>query len=229
MNTTTTTAAEMASSQCPFTFEDGSTRIIVSYKNNRVVGSVSPHALALASPVWKKFIFPPFHQTSEKESSIQGCSMAKKLKPVEELDFSDDPTEALLILLQISHFQFTTVPSKLPLNTLSDVAILCDQYDCVQLVKPWLFQWLEGEHSDWKQSPTLGREKWLFIAWVFGRERVLTDLGLVLVREIQTFSNGNCLALASRCGPMPVGLIGMSLSLNTIYMPLSSQTDLESR
>ncbi|KAH8749071.1 hypothetical protein F5882DRAFT_470734 [Hyaloscypha sp. PMI_1271] len=202
----------------PFVFADGTTPVIVTYKNDRVVGKVSPHAMALASPVWKKFIFPPFPQRSMKDTTEPKGSKIV-VEPVEELDFAEDPAEALLILLNITHFRFTGIPTTLPLNILSEIAILCDQYDCVHLAKPWLPQWLANENSEWKSTdptpttlafgapPATPREKWLFIAWVFGREQVLKDLASLLVREISTYKNGTCAALAGNYGPMPPGLI----------------------
>jgi hypothetical protein len=38
----------------------GSTRILVTVNGNRLTGSVSPHVMAHASPIWNKFLFPPF-------------------------------------------------------------------------------------------------------------------------------------------------------------------------
>jgi hypothetical protein len=208
----------------PFVFADGTTPVIVTYKNDRVVGKVSPHAMALASPVWKKFIFPPFPQRSMKDTAEPKGSKIV-VEPVEELDFAEDPAEALLILLNITHFRFTGIPTTIPLNILSEIAILCDKYDCVHLAKPWLPQWLANENSEWKSTdptpttlafgapPAPPREKWLFIAWVFGREQVLKDLASLLVREISTYNKGTCAALAGNYGPMPPGLIGLLTSL----------------
>jgi hypothetical protein len=208
----------------PFVFADGTTPVIVTYKNDRVVGKVSPHAMALPSPVWEKFIFPPFPQRSMKDiAEPKGSKIV--VEPVEELDFAEDPAEALLILLNITHFRFTGIPTTLPLNILSEIAILCDKYDCVHLAKPWLPQWLANENSEWKSTdptpttlafgapPAPPREKWLFIAWVFGREQVLKDLASLLVREISTYNKGTCAALAGNYGPMPPGLIGLLTSL----------------
>lgn len=232
----------MASLENPFTLvEEGGTRIIVTHKNSRVVGMVSPHAMALASPVWKKFIFPPFRQmppnsdtavvletvgsTESSEPVITEKISAVKLKasspsgePTEEIDFAEDPAEALLILLNITHFRFTVVPLTLPLDTLSDIAILCDQYDCVHLINPWLSQWLADESMGWRPAPSVfggfsSREKWLFIAWVFGREQVLKDFSSSLVGNL-CICDEDCAALQDVNGPMPPGLVG---KLNHIF------------
>ena len=62
-----------------------------------------------------------------------------------ELHFEDDDGEALLLLLRIAHLQFAEVPVSLDFDKLLQVAILCDMYDCVGLVKPWLSTWLSDE------------------------------------------------------------------------------------
>lgn len=254
----------MASLENPFTLvEEGGTRIIVTYKKNRFVGMVSPYAMALASPVWKKFIFPPFRQmppnsdtaifleragttkniddtvvletagttessepvVTEKIPTMKLETSNLSVEPTEEIDFAEDPAEALLILLNITHFRFTTVPLTIPLHILSDIAILCDQYDCVHLVKPWLSQWLADESRGWKPAPRVfggpSREKWLFIAWVFGREQVLKDFSSSLVRNLCTYGE-DCAALEAIHGPMPPELLGRPIHISMLSLPLFS-------
>jgi hypothetical protein len=63
--------ATKKSPEFPFTFKDGSTHIIVTYRNSRVIGGISPHAMALASPVWEKFVFPPFGQNPQRPTASQ--------------------------------------------------------------------------------------------------------------------------------------------------------------
>ena len=78
--------------------------------------------------------------TGEKEKD-------KSVLPVEEVDFSDDNGEALLILLRIAHLRFHDTPTTLAYQTLLQVAVLCDQYQCINLVRPWLPQWLADENN----------------------------------------------------------------------------------
>jgi hypothetical protein len=150
---------------------------------------------------------PDTQHDIEKAVSQKPESNLSAIVPNGTLDFSEDDGEALLVLLRITHFKFIEVPATLELETLFDVAILCDQYDCAHLVKPWLRQWLREEHSPWKQ-PSIGRERWLLVAWVFGRERLLKEVASMLVLEMVTYGNGRCIALEGRLGPMPPGLIG---------------------
>jgi len=87
--------------------------------------------------IGKKFVFPPFHATTAGDENTTWANTNRSTTPpMEELDFTDDPADALLILLRIAHFQFTTIPTSRPLNALSVVAIVCDQYDCIFLVQP---------------------------------------------------------------------------------------------
>ncbi|KAE9371890.1 hypothetical protein N431DRAFT_341880 [Stipitochalara longipes BDJ] len=155
--------------------------------------------MSFASPVWKKFIFPPWKTVAAKILAIDPNSDlapdAKKIKmpgsdkkgrekgavPAEEVDFTDDNGEALLILLRIAHLRFQDNPTTLPYQTLLQVAVLCDQYQCINLVRPWLHQWLADEEL---LSLQPRNENWLFIAWVFGREEVFKNLATKMVRGI---------------------------------------------
>lgn len=43
-----------------FIFDLGDVSIKIKLNDEIIIGKVSAYALAIASPVWKKFIFPPF-------------------------------------------------------------------------------------------------------------------------------------------------------------------------
>ena len=180
-----------------FTFEPSDIRVKVNYKGEPITSHVSSSAMSFASPVWKKFIFPPWKPMAVQDptTTYDSTPAAKKSKvtfkvkikdksvlPVEEVDFSDDNGEALLILLRIAHLRFHDTPTTLPYETLLQVAVLCDQYQCVNLVRPWLSQWLADEE---KSSMKFGQENWMFIAWVFGREKVYEVLALDLVFSLK--------------------------------------------
>ena len=180
-----------------FTVEPSDIRLKVSYKGEPVTAHVSSSAMSFASPVWNKFIFPPWKPMAVQDptTTYDSTPAAKKSKvtfkvkikdrgvlPVEEVDFSDDNGEALLILLRIAHLRFHDTPTTLPYETLLQVAKLCDQYQCIDLVRPWLSQWLADEEQS---SRTFGQENWMFIAWVFGREKVYERLAEDLVLDLK--------------------------------------------
>ncbi|KUJ06372.1 uncharacterized protein LY89DRAFT_410943 [Mollisia scopiformis] len=163
----------------PFVFKTGDTRILITHNKERIEGEVSSHALCLASPVWEKFIFPPWNSNDAAETSDTA-------KPI---DFSEDDSAALLTLFNIAHLRFHEVPACLPYKVLLQVAVLCDQYDCVNLVRPWLSetQWLKDSADE---AVKTDQEQWLFIAWVFGLEDVFDQLATHLVQTIQVQGDG---------------------------------------
>jgi hypothetical protein len=190
-----------STSKDDFTFDYGDVSIKVNIRGQEVItGKVSSSAMSLASPVWKKFIFPPFRQlrsdrkatgeaTTNGDATTEGqgsSRAAKKQKrpdhsmPVETLDFTSDDSDALLVLLRIAHMKFKKIPTSLSYDRLVNLAILCDEYDCADLVRPWFKTWFRNEISE---SCRDGREKWLFIAWVFGRERAFDSLSKKLLKE----------------------------------------------
>ena len=126
------------------------------------------------------------------------------------IDFTDDSAEARLILLRIAHCQFSKIPLRLESGMILDMAVLCDKYDCVGLVKPWLDMWLVDE---WSQYDRPGNEQWLFIAWVFGREQIFEALARKLQREMTADDCGEGLTSTGESFPslMPPDIIGMLL------------------
>jgi hypothetical protein len=93
----------------------------------------------------------------------------KSLKIGTELDFTEDDGEALLLLLRVMHHQTTNIPKvALDFPILLSLAKLCDQYICAHLLEPWLHYWLLDEGTMWQR---LGNEDYLFVAWVFRREK----------------------------------------------------------
>lgn len=181
----------MAESNSHFTFNfgDGDLLAAATWQDERIVFKISSTVLANASPVWKKFIFPPFPKLpdAENETDVQ-------------LDFTEDDPDALLLLFRIAHLQFTKIPLTLKLDILLQVAVLCDQYDCVRLVSPWVEGWLEDKPGGDDYS-----SNWLFIAWVFGRESVFEEVARHWVQEI---SIGDQLEDLMDEGPLPPGMIG---------------------
>ncbi|KAH7355426.1 hypothetical protein BKA65DRAFT_535649 [Rhexocercosporidium sp. MPI-PUGE-AT-0058] len=219
----------------PFIFSGGDVRLKVITSGQPIVGSVSSQAMASACKVWKNFVFPPWAESlldrtsgtpikvvqiygtmnnlPDTALSLSSLRMTKgssdevpsKL-PVEELDFTGDNSEALLILLRIAHRDFEKVPPNLSYTELLNLAVLCDQYDCVKMTKPWIEDWLKGEAT---LSLWPGHENWLFIAWVFGRATVFEDLAIHLIRTIRIDGEGYCRNTQDKplAEPIPAGII----------------------
>jgi hypothetical protein len=217
-------------SDAAFTFESGDVEITALYNGEVFKGCVVSGAMALASPVWRKFIFPPWY-TQEGQGGMpttipkddgqgghrRSASPASKNNngqkpPVVSLNFCDDDSVALLILLRLVHFKTKDTPTKLPYELLLNIAILVDKYDCIDLVRPWVSSWFLSVEMD---SKVQGHVGWLFIAWVFGREKVFTDLATTLVREVAL--GPGLIPLTSSGGafpePMPPGILENILAI----------------
>lgn len=176
-----------------FIFNSGNIRILINCNGEVIEGKASSDALCLASPVWKKFLFPPWQQAEELRHSIK------------QIDCTGDDSEALLILLNICHLKLHKIPQRLAYNQVLQVAVLCDQYDCVHLVKPWLTDggWLPKE----VYVPRKGEECWLFIAWAFGVEELFKALALGMLLNFK----GHEIPKKDTT-PMPPNIIGQGLS-----------------
>jgi len=180
----------------PLDFPRGDISVAVTHSNERLLIKVSSSSLSLASPVWEKFVFPPF---GDQNKDVR-------------IDFTEDDFDVLWILLCIAHLRFDGIPTKaLPYDKLLQVAVLCDQYDCIQLVNPWLESWLE---NGVEESLEEGKENWLFIAWVFGRDTIFEELSCNLVRTISLGDDGQC----SLHSPLPADIIGNHRIILRCYM-----------
>jgi hypothetical protein len=64
-----------------------------------------------------------------------------------EVAFPEVDTSAMAILCSIFHMQARKVPtSKLSGDTLAEIALLVDKYDCVESIQPWQRIWHEQAH-----------------------------------------------------------------------------------
>ncbi len=181
--------------------------IEVTYKGEKVIGKVNKYAMAMASPVWNKFIFPPWKRGHES-----GGAGVKKL-----INFIGDNSDALRLLLNIVHLQFQWIPEKIEYNEFFNVAVLCDQYDCVGLLRPWFGRWFDqnilGKNGNTrnreavlqpcfgtlsnsfgqsvakknyitKKHEGLRSERWLFIGWVSGNRELFEEaMGMLILRS----------------------------------------------
>jgi hypothetical protein len=103
-----TISCAIAPGNASFQFDSADVRAKATFGDAQIDFKVSSHAMSFASPVWKKFIFPPFPRLAESPTTRGGSAQKKKKKtdeafPDVELDFTEDNGDALLILLQIAH------------------------------------------------------------------------------------------------------------------------------
>ncbi|KUJ18863.1 uncharacterized protein LY89DRAFT_732403 [Mollisia scopiformis] len=121
------------SSPPEFTFPQSDVRLRITYKGAPAYAHVCSHAMILASDVWKVFLFPPWSNQATAE-------------PVQDLDFTEDNAEALLVLLCVVHLRFGDIMyDSPPKQVLIDLAFLCDQYFCHHLIRPWAGNWIDRQ------------------------------------------------------------------------------------
>lgn len=186
----------------PVLLGSGDLQIHVTYSNQSLIWSGFSSSLCQASPVWNKMLSPPFQQLTRKEG-VDDYGMREK-----RINLQGDSGEALLILLRVAHCQFSLLPSEIEFETILEMAVLCDRYDCVELVKPWLDSWLVNEQSECYKP---GQEGWLFIAWVFGRKKFLQGMAKKLMGEMTFNDDGEGLTSTGETFPalMPPDIMGM--------------------
>ena len=86
---------------------------------------VSSAVMRIASPVWRTMFDPQGHFMESQRSSTH-----------REMDFPEDDPNALLCVLRIAHLQFRKIPETLNYAELLNLAIICDKYDTVAIVRP---------------------------------------------------------------------------------------------
>ncbi|KAF1951019.1 hypothetical protein CC80DRAFT_509154 [Byssothecium circinans] len=136
---------------------------------------VSIGTLGTASPVWKAMFE---RHWSESEAA--------------EVAFPDDDVEAMLLVLRIAHLRFHEIPKKkgLSFGSLLNLAVVCDKYDVVHLVRPFLdlYCWAQDYEYPFYTGP--GYPAWLFIAWSFGYPDSFDKLARHLAFTMSAFKLG---------------------------------------
>ncbi|KAH9211256.1 hypothetical protein DL95DRAFT_511300 [Leptodontidium sp. 2 PMI_412] len=161
-----------------FVFPGADVRIFMKYKGKAITALVSSHVLVCASPVWKKFLFPPWVSPSTPANTPK------------QIDCTEDDGVALLTILNIIHLRHKDVPARLESDTLLQVAVLCDQYDCVSIAKHWIDIWMKETEVNLISKHSVPPQM-LFACLVFGLESSFEALATKLVLELRTDEEGN--------------------------------------
>lgn len=169
---------------------NGDRSLIVGTGENQKVFRVSSKAMCLASPVWKAMFAGPF-----KEATAQ------------EISFPEAEPNALLITLRIAHLQFKELPSFLDFHQLLNLAVVCDVYDLVSIVRPFLTGWITASRPI---ADRIGYEEWLLVAWTFGYREEFERSTCRLVLCVGTNEDGQCLTETNKVLKdfMAPGIIG---------------------
>lgn len=136
--------------------EAGDTIIIVRQKSSTSVSHLlaSSKALSLASPVWEEYL---------KKATSNNDLPPKRL----EILMIDADYDALCVLLNIVHLKFDDVSFDIPLDTLTQVAVLCHELQATHLVRPFKEHWIR-RHDVPSVDGDARKAKLLLICWMFG-------------------------------------------------------------
>ncbi|KAJ4141788.1 hypothetical protein NW768_001006 [Fusarium equiseti] len=122
---------------------------------------VSSTHLTLSSPVFKAMLDGSFSESKRNEDNLF------------ELKTFEWNAEALVILLDIIHGHHRSLPKTVTLDTLIEVAMLCDYYQCEEIVEVFADRWITAlsEDKPYEEQATMD---WMFIAWVFQKDMLFT-------------------------------------------------------
>lgn len=155
----------MDDNSCVSLYSNADRIVIVGAREDcRRLYKVSSLAMSMASPVWKAMFDP-----------TNGFRESNPDAPVE---FPEDDPDIMLIILKIIHFKFDDLPPLISFDWLVELAVFCDKYDTVSIVRPFIPNWT----SHWTQfclEP--GYEHWLSVAWTFGCQEIFSTLAASLV------------------------------------------------
>ncbi|KAI9864473.1 MAG: hypothetical protein M1824_005177 [Vezdaea acicularis] len=115
--------------------------------------SVSSKVLGLASPVFKAMFSPQFREGSELAAGIR--------KPI---PLPDDDPDSMAIICGILHHKTDGIPAHPSLETIGDVAVLCDKYKMCEATRGWTQAWL-SKYSHIFNSPEF-RPDMLTVLWI---------------------------------------------------------------
>jgi hypothetical protein len=101
---------------------------------------VSTKVLSLASPVFAKMFGPNFAEGTK----IRNGELVN-------IKLEDDDGSAMEIILNLLHYRGTEQLS-VTSETIANIAMLCDKYDCVRAMTPWTCCWFMSLQED-PQSP----------------------------------------------------------------------------
>ncbi len=153
--------------------EHGDVTLLLGAAEDQKTVRVSAATLQLASPVWKAMLGG---QWVESEAS--------------EIPLPDDDVEAMLLVLRIAHLRFYEIPKKngLSFESLLRLAVVCDKYDLVRLVRPFLDLHCWAQPYAFSTGSTKYHPDWLFIAWTFGYHESFDQLArhLALTASIRS-------------------------------------------
>ncbi|KAM0541476.1 hypothetical protein ACHAPJ_013241 [Fusarium lateritium] len=171
---------------------------------------VSSAHLILSSPVFKTMLDGPFSE---------GIRNKDNLFEVKAFEWN---AEALVILLGIIHGHHKSLPQKVELDILIEIAMLCDYYQCEEIVDIFAERWITalGKDKPYEEEATL---TWMFIAWKLEAQRlkVINDVltNIYGLQESLWTTNDDC---KPQCASMLLGSLMKQMREAGLEIPKST-------
>ncbi|KAI9375118.1 hypothetical protein BJX61DRAFT_495337 [Aspergillus egyptiacus] len=87
---------------------------------------------------------------------------------------------SFLLLLLIIHGRTRSVPRKVTVRTLTDIAVLVDYYECYEVVGVYSDMWIDGLQGRLPTWLCQDAWSWLFISWVFHKGDIFQKITEVI-------------------------------------------------
>jgi hypothetical protein len=145
---------------------------------------VSSKHLKLASRVFKYMLqvgFREGHSLKSKEST--------------ELPFPEDDAPAMLILLNLIHGKLREVPRTIDLPMLTEIAVLVDKYELLEITDIIIDSWLQSLKATIPRSFDGSLLPWLCISWVFEKPEIFKQVTKSALLESEGFIEEVCLPI----------------------------------
>jgi len=165
---------------------EGDVLLILSSSSGIARFRVNSNILCIASPVFRAMLGAK-SQFKERTALSARTSTSEPL----ELSLPDDDPKALVVILRVIHLQYDWVPPSLDESQLYKIAVICDKYDMRQSLEIWLAKWISPLVEP-PAKPVSG-DKWLFIAYAFGRKDLFSRLTKDLILQCRSDEDGNLL------------------------------------
>ncbi|EYE90758.1 uncharacterized protein EURHEDRAFT_417062 [Aspergillus ruber CBS 135680] len=93
-----------------------------------------------------------------------------------ELDITDTDPNTFLIILNIIHCRMARVPHVVDFDTLTELAVLADYFQCHEALEPYPSIWLRHLKNSVPSMYCRDLVKWIFISWVFNYDDIFTKV-----------------------------------------------------
>ena len=178
-----------------FVDQHGDLELVVGTGEESRTFRVSTNVMRLTSPVWRAML-------STEYNFIEASNTSRVIT------FPEDDVASVFIVLLAGHLRFLEMPRRIDKETLMDVCVLCDKYDCITVLRPWLPDWVSHVLNSFDKREFLSG--WAMIAWVTGQNELFKTATNELVMSCNVDDTQQCLERSGTSleGRLPCGLSG---------------------